>query len=92
MIRIKRLLGSAPSTAAPLLPLALTPPRAAFGQSFTITSGPPVTQGGNSDGASWGDYDNAGDLDLLMIDHLEEAGYSAKIYQNNAGDLRVTGS
>jgi hypothetical protein len=32
-----------------------------------ITSGPPVSGGGNSHGCAWSDYDGDGDVDLFVV-------------------------
>lgn len=51
-----------------------------YGQSFTkITSGSIVTDGGNSYGAAWGDYDNDGDVDLFVANDIQ----SNFLYRNN---------
>lgn len=49
--------------------------------SFTkITMGAIVNDGGNSVGSSWGDYDNDGDLDLIVGNDNNENEF---LYQNN---------
>lgn len=49
--------------------------------SFTrITTGPVVTDGGNSVGSSWGDIDNDGDLDLFVTNASNEPNF---LYKNN---------
>jgi len=48
--------------------------------SFTkITTGNIVNDGGNSTGASWGDYDNDGDLDLFVTNYFTENNF---LYRN----------
>ncbi len=46
---------------------------------FKITTGAIVNSGGNSFGASWGDYDNDGDLDLFVSND----GGNNFLYENN---------
>jgi len=49
--------------------------------SFTkVTSGAIVNDGGSSVGASWGDYDNDGDVDLFVSNDLNENEF---LYSNN---------
>ncbi len=49
--------------------------------TFTaVTSGPVVTDIGNSVGSSWGDYDNDGDLDLYVSNSI---GIKNFLYRNN---------
>lgn len=51
------------------------------GGSFTkITAGNIVTDGGNSTGASWGDYDNDGDIDLFVTNYFSENNF---LYRND---------
>jgi hypothetical protein len=53
--------------------------------SFTkITTGSIVTDGGNSTGASWGDYDNDGDLDLFVTNYFTE---NNSLYRNEGGGV-----
>ncbi|HMQ78183.1 MAG TPA: FG-GAP-like repeat-containing protein [Ignavibacteria bacterium] len=48
--------------------------------TFTkITPGNIVNDGGNSTGASWGDYDNDGDLDLFVTNYFTENNF---LYRN----------
>ena len=50
------------------------------GGSFTkVLAGDPVTDGGNSEGCSWGDYDNDGYVDL----YVANAGQAGFLYHNN---------
>src|ERR1041385_8843418 len=53
-----------------------------FGQTtFTkITTGPVVTDGGNSRGGVWGDYDNDGWIDLFVAN---DNGQNDFLYHNN---------
>jgi ASPIC and UnbV/FG-GAP-like repeat/Bacterial Ig domain/Secretion system C-terminal sorting domain/Domain of unknown function DUF11 len=52
--------------------------------SFTkITSGAIVTDGGNSVGACWGDYDNDGDIDLFVANASDENNF---LYRNNGNE------
>ncbi len=49
--------------------------------TFTkVTSGPVVSDGGNSFGGSWGDYDNDGDFDLFVANAQSQNDF---LYQNN---------
>lgn len=49
--------------------------------TFTkITTGAIVTDGGNSVGGSWGDYDNDGDLDLFVTHYTGE---NNRLFRNN---------
>lgn len=51
--------------------------------TFTkITTGNIVTDGGNSTGGSWGDYDNDGDLDLLVPNYSNSPNF---LYRNDGG-------
>lgn len=51
--------------------------------SFTkITTGSIVTDGGNSTGGSWGDYDNDGDLDLIVPNYFNTNNF---FYRNDGG-------
>lgn len=53
--------------------------------TFTkITSGSIVTDGGNSTGASWGDYDNDGDLDLFVTNYFTENNF---LYRNDGSGI-----
>jgi len=47
-----------------------------------ITSGPVVSDGGNSVGGSWGDMDNDGDLDLFVVNTSNENNF---LYRNDGG-------
>ncbi len=51
-----------------------------FAQTFTkITSGEIVNDGGSSEGCAWGDYDNDGDLDLVVANSFN----GNFLYENN---------
>lgn len=51
--------------------------------TFTkITAGPIVTDGGNSVGGSWTDYDNDGDLDLFVTHYTGE---NNRLFRNDGG-------
>lgn len=52
-----------------------------------VTTGPPVTDGGDSRGAAWGDYDNDGDLDLFVSNNGNNF-----LYRNegNGGFTKIT--
>src|SRR6266540_1643826 len=62
--------------------ISATGPSTALAQStFTkITTGPVVTDGGNSRGGNWGDYDNDGYLDLFVAN---DNGQNDFLYHNN---------
>lgn len=51
------------------------------GSFARITAGAPVTDGGNSQSASWGDYDHDGDLDLYVVNFNQ----ANALYQNQGG-------
>jgi hypothetical protein len=51
-----------------------------------VESGPAVTDGGNSAGGSWGDYDNDGDLDLFVTN----SGGENNFLYNNDGNGTFT--
>ncbi|MCM2271272.1 MAG: FG-GAP-like repeat-containing protein [candidate division Zixibacteria bacterium] len=59
--------------------------------TFTkVTTGPPVTDGGQSFSASWGDYDNDGDFDLTVANSVSQTNL---LYRNDGGTFtRITGS
>ena len=60
--------------------------------TFTkITTGNIVTDGGNSTGASWGDYDNDGDLDLFVTNYFAENNF---LYRNDGAGIftKITSS
>ncbi len=68
------------------LALWLVPSLSAFAQTFTkITTGAIVNDVGWSQGSSWGDYDNDGDLDLFVANNNQ----NNFLYQNN-GDGTFT--
>lgn len=53
--------------------------------TFTkITSGSIVTDGGNSTGGSWADYDNDGDLDLFVANYFNENNF---LYRNDGSGI-----
>ena len=53
--------------------------------TFTkITTGNIVNDGGNSTGASWGDYDNDGDLDLFVTNYFTENNF---LYRNEGSGV-----
>ncbi|HSH04347.1 MAG TPA: FG-GAP-like repeat-containing protein [Anaerolineae bacterium] len=41
---------------------------------------------------AWGDYDNDGDLDILLTGEVSGGGLVAKVYQNNAGSFTDIGA
>ena len=51
-----------------------------------VTTGPVVSDGGSSQGASWGDYDNDGDLDLIVAN----VGFENNFLYANNGDGSFT--
>jgi hypothetical protein len=61
------------------------------GGSFTkITTGPHVNDGGQSYSASWGDYDNDSDLDLVVANSVTQANL---LYRNDGASFtRISGS
>lgn len=55
-----------------------------------ITTGPPVSDGGQSFSASWGDYDNDQDLDLIVANNVNQFNL---LYRNDGASFtRITGS
>ena len=60
------------------------------GKFTEITTGAIVNDAGNSVGASWGDYDNDGDLDLFVANAGNENNF---LYQNNGNGsfTKITG-
>ena len=63
------------------------------GDFSEITSGAPVTDFENSEGSCWADYDNDGDLDLLVAGGGNVAVGLNSVYENNGsgGFTKVTG-
>ncbi|RMF56894.1 MAG: T9SS C-terminal target domain-containing protein [Calditrichaeota bacterium] len=58
--------------------------------TFTKVTGSPLTSdGGNSVGGSWGDYDNDGDLDLFVANYFNEDNF---LYRNDGNGMftRIT--
>ena len=58
--------------------------------SFVDINAPIVPVGGGCS-AEWGDYDNDGDLDLLLMGQLTDVAGITKIYQNNNGQFTDIG-
>ena len=57
------------------------------GGSFTdVAAGSPVGYNGSSGGATWGDYDNDGDMDLYLACYYGEANH---LFRNNGGGVFV---
>jgi hypothetical protein len=60
-----------------------------YGQTFTdINAGLP---GLSNSSAAWGDYDNDGDLDILIAGLSAEFGVISRIYRNDSGSFTDTG-
>lgn len=64
-------------------------PHKIFSQTtFTkITTGPVVTDGGQSWGCSWGDYDNDGRIDLIVINRGTVDGHLFMYHNDGAGNF-----
>src|SRR5438105_14309087 len=61
--------------------IAMLPANAQF---TLITNGAVVTDGGDSTGCAWGDYDNDGYLDLFVANLRKQLNYQ---YNNNDGSF-----
>lgn len=56
-----------------------------FTQGFSLVDGGLVSVGRSS--VAWGDYDNDGDLDILLTGDHGSGPYVASVYRNNAGEF-----
>jgi|GEM_PF-3105310 len=55
------------------------------GTFTSVTSGPVVNDGGDSESAVWADFDNDGDLDLFVANDGPDGDAVNYLYQNNGG-------
>ena len=53
--------------------------------TFTYQSGIKLEGVANSS-AAWGDFDNDGDLDILLSGRLVSGGFTSRIYRNNGNN------
>ncbi len=60
------------------------------GQTFTEVSTP--FTGVSTGVAAWGDYDNDGDLDVLLTGYVSSTKSISRIYRNNSGNFAVADS
>jgi hypothetical protein len=68
-----------------LLPVLLLVSHLLFSQTFTEQTG--ISLPGVEDGSvAWGDYDNDGDLDILLTGYSRSYGSISKIYKNNGNN------
>jgi len=58
--------------------------------TFTEQTG--ITLTGVTGSVAWGDYDNDGDLDILLTGHAGSSNYVSKIYKNNSSILNTVPS
>jgi hypothetical protein len=63
---------------------ATTAPQACNSQFVNIQANLP---GVENSGAAWGDYDNDGDLDVLLAGYGNSVGYTARVYRNDNGNF-----
>jgi predicted nucleotidyltransferase len=68
-----------------LLPVLLLVSHFLFSQSFTEQAGISLP-GVSSSSVAWGDYDNDGDLDIILTGFNGGSSYNTKIYKNNGNN------
>jgi predicted nucleotidyltransferase len=68
-----------------LLPVLLIVSHLLFSQTFTEQTGISLT-GVYHSSVAWGDYDNDGDLDILLTGDADSKNYISKVYKNNGNN------